>query len=155
MSKGRRIPLWEAEGLAQSISLQLHKEGVKNLICGSIRRGIKATVGDLDFVVSDLSVAARVLNHNVADGRKTVKFDYNGMNINLYVATDEEWGAMVLFLTGNGVFNKITRWKAKEEGFKLNQYGLWRGEVRIAGKDEYDILDKIGMRRVSPSDREK
>lgn len=159
MSKGRRLPLVEAEVIARRLSRLLTQHGVKHQICGSLRRGTKSTVGDIDVVVDNLQKACTATRlGNIPYGRKTVKGEFEGINLNLYVAQPEEWGAMLLFLTGNQMFNILTRSHAKKVSkgeFKLNQYGLWQGDTRIAGRTEEEIFDAIGMRHVAPSEREK
>ena len=60
---------------------------------------------------------------------------------------------MALFLTGSQKFNIIVRGEAKRQGYKLNQYGLWQGDERIAGKSEEQIFDALGLKYVRPIDR--
>jgi len=162
MSKGVRVPIYEAEVKARQLSKLLDEYGVKYIVCGSLRRGTKTFVGDIDVVVNDLQKACIALGYGYIDiYRKKVDFSWQEMKVNLYVASEEEWGAMTLFLTGNAFFNRIVRAQAIKEGqkygkrFKLNQYGLWDGDVRIAGRTEEEIFTKLGMRIVAPSEREK
>lgn len=156
MSKGKRMSLIEAEVAGRTLSKLLSDYDVKHLICGSLRRGTKPTVGDIDIVVSNLQKACVALGHGFIDSyRRTIKLEQFSPPLNLYVASEEEWGAMSLFLTGNQWFNITTRARAKKLGYKLNQYGLWDGDKRLAGRTEEDIFRKLGMRYVSPSEREK
>lgn len=156
MSKGTRLPLIEAETLARKLSRLLAEYNVKHQICGSLRRGTQTYIGDIDVVVDDLQKACLALGYgSIAPGRKTVKFTWRGMSINLYVAQPKEWGAMLLFLTGNAFFNRITRARANKLGYKLNQYGLWDGPRRLAGETEAEIFTCLKMRHVAPSEREK
>ena len=154
MSKGTRTPLWVAEQIARELSEKLGD--LPHQVCGSIRRGTKTEVGDLDLCVSDIAEAVKRLGVQITSGgSKRVEFEFRGLSSHMYVASPEEWGAMLLFLTGNAFFNRITRARARDRGLKLNQYGLWDGEVRIAGHTEDEIFDALNMRRVPPSEREK
>jgi DNA polymerase (family 10) len=75
------------------------------------------------------------------------------VQFDLYYATPEEWGAMTLFLTGSKLFNILIRAKAKELGYKLNQYGLWHGAELIAGRTEEQIFYALEMENWSPERR--
>jgi DNA polymerase (family 10) len=160
MSKGERILMIQAKDLATDCAYQLAAAGVKHQICGSIRREVKATVGDFDIVVDRLLRAYTALGGTAAIKRppgkipRQVDVMYQGLNVNLYMAFDDEWGAMVLFLTGNGQFNIQLRALAKRQGLKLNQYGLWEGANKLAGRTEEQIFHALGLRMVEPWERE-
>lgn len=158
MSKGVKRPVLEAETLARRLSRLLTEHEVKHVVCGSLRRGTKAYIGDIDVVVDNLQKACLATGYgDISLGRKTVNFLWEDMKVNFYVATPEEWGAMMLFLTGNAMFNILTRAHARKhsKGYKLNQYGLWDGSVRVAGRTEEEIFSALGMRHVMPNEREK
>jgi len=167
MSKNdKRMPIEQARAVAEKLGSALSESGVRYEICGSLRRGTKPDVGDLDVVVSDLQKAAwvceRQLGGNVIMPKqkknKPIRQGYadlpEGIRAGLYFAYPEEWGAMVLFLTGNHIFNIKMRANAKRQGLKLNQYGLWENENAIAGRDEQQIFMALGMEYVEPKDRE-
>lgn len=154
MSKGNRIPIWQAEKIALQMLNKLAAEGVVSQICGSVRRGTKSTVGDLDIVVSDLQKATSALLGE-AIGVKIAKFKFQGMDVQMRPAEPGFWGAMMMHMTGNPAFNMIARTLARKRGLKLNEYGVWDGDTRIAGATEEDIFAAIGMRYVLPEEREK
>jgi len=156
MSKGTRLPLVEAEVLARRLSRLLNEYNIRHTICGSLRRGTKPTIGDIDVVVDNLDAACIALGWGrCPENRRIMNIPFGKLVLNLYVASPKEWGAMTLFLTGNKWFNVLTRACAKKRGLKLNQYGLWDGDKRLAGASEEDIFTAMGMRIVSPSEREK
>ena len=43
---------------------------------------------------------------------------------------------------------------AISKGYKLNEYGLFKGENRIAGKDEKGIYESLGLAFIEPELRE-
>lgn len=114
----------------------------KPLICGSIRREHKF-VHDIDIVV---------VGKPEEVGRKYVNTQ-NDIQVDTYVASEENFGAMTLFLTGSKEFNVMMRVKAKARGMKLNQYGLWQDGALIASRTENDIFEALGMPYVHPRNR--
>jgi DNA polymerase (family 10) len=160
------LDLESARIYAQAIERRLKKDRIRVEICGSIRRE-KATVHDVDLVVgcsvsdfkSIMSSACDRANIYYEELTKTPvpkKFDclIGEVQINSYFATSENWGAMVLFLTGNQLFNIIMRGEAKKQGYKLSQYGLFHGPEVIAGRTEGQIFDALGLDYIEPKDRE-
>jgi DNA polymerase (family 10) len=156
-----KMPLANAQALADELVKILKKNGARRIeVCGSIRRKLPE-VGDIDLVV-DTDLPATVLllsrNRNVEvltnNVKKSASFLYKGAQVNMYFSTEENWGAMVLFLTGSKLFNIIMRGEAKKQGYKLNQYGLWHGETIIAGKDEAQIFFVLNLKEVNPEARE-
>jgi len=153
--------------VATKIVQILRESGVRTQICGSIRRECE-TVNDIDMVVSaplrraievmakameDGKIAA-VLVSNLENVTKTCDFVVEGgIQLNMYAAEEENWGAMTLFLTGSKLFNILMRGEAKKQGYRLNQYGLWHGDDLIAGKTEELIFLALGLEWVEPKER--
>ena len=137
-------------------------------ICGSLRR-LCPEVGDVDLVISGptLAVANRmtevcaecgpdltIMTADLNKSKKSLDLLIDDVQFNIYVASAEAWGAMTLFLTGNMVFNVLTRTRAKQLGYKLNQYGLWQldGDL-IAARSEEVILEALGVVYLPPEKR--
>jgi len=170
MAEKVKRPREEIEPTAMAVSLWLWKEcQLRCEVAGSLRRG-RNEIGDVDLVVGHASlrdvcncivlwgerasVSVEVVS-NLEKATKTADVMVGGdILFNLYYSTDEAWGAMLLFLTGSQKFNILMRTKAKKEGYKLNQYGLWHGETLIAAKEEDLIFQALGMKFVSPNDRD-
>jgi DNA polymerase (family X) len=166
---GTRWPAEKAVALADSISWMLNEiRGVRTMVCGSIRRG-RVDVGDIDLVVGNLRLSVSGIEDFCAEEglefgimgkqelsptakRKSV--EVGGIQVDLYSATDEQWGAMTLFLTGSQLFNVLTRSHAKKQGMKLSQYGLWFNDELVAGKEEKQIFDALGIQYMTPAERE-
>lgn len=167
MSKNaKRMPMDEAKAVAAGVVRLLEAEGIRCEVCGSLRRGTKPDVGDLDIVVGALprayvvimacqGLAGTMPKPKKGKPARQAHIDLSaGIRCGLYFAFPEEWGAMVLFLSGNHIFNIKMRANAKRQGLKLNQYGLYEGDNVIAGRDERQIFDALGMLWVEPAGRE-
>jgi DNA polymerase (family 10) len=165
-SNKRTMELETATKYAAYVYAKLEHEGIKTEICGSVRRQT-AEVNDIDIVVGcgadilkshlkGICLGAGVRYLEITKKLQPVKFDclIARVPFNFYTATEENWGAMILFLTGNQLFNIIMRGEAKKQGYKLSQYGLFHGPEIIAGKREEQIFKALGLRWVYPKDRE-
>jgi DNA polymerase (family 10) len=166
MANKNYLPLKDALELAGVIESVLLANGVSLLTCGSIRRR-KDPVGDIDIVVNIPAIEAAELikSHTIipaafAGGEKKAdifihvdKF-VDPIQVNLYYAEPEHWGAMTLFLTGSKWFNIRMRKKAKDQGLKLSQYGLFFRAECLAREHEIDIFKVLDMEWKSPEDRE-
>ena len=167
-SKGRFL-LSEAYYLAEEIINELKrlKEVDKIIVAGSLRR-MKETIGDIDLLVT--------IKRNVKDGAKKVmdKFvnlkgvikvwDYGltkssirfnkGIDADLRVVKDYEFGSALQYFTGSKEHNIVTRKIALDKGLKLNEYGVFKGKKRIGGKTEEEVYKLIGLPYIEPELRE-
>lgn len=162
------MTLSEAVASALNVQVALDEKAIRNEICGSVRRGKSTGIGDIDMVVArPVSDAVDVVfkwtkkkkipfalrGLQLTKESRLAVFTIRGIPFNFYGAHPEQWGAMVLFLTGSQLFNIIMRGEAKKQGYKLNQYGLWLGDDQIAGKTEEQMFDALGLEYVEPKDR--
>ena len=159
-----RIPREDAEVVLFGVIKALEKAGIEHHVCGSFRRRTKL-VGDVDVVVlCPLRQAVQALakfcgsnetwnfscETNLDKAEKAAHCMMYGFQVDLYVATEENVGAMRLFLTGDAQFNVIMRTIAKKQGLKLNQYGIWQGDELLAAKTEEQMFECLGIPFVSP-----
>lgn len=131
-------------------------------IAGSIRRR-KETVGDADLLVvsrrpgpvMDFFVAQPEVLHVQAKGetKSSVKWK-NGMDVDLRVVERESFGAALQYFTGSKDHNIELRRIAEKKGWKLNEYGLFKGRRRIAGRTEEEVYDALGLSYIPPELRE-
>jgi DNA polymerase (family 10) len=160
----RRIPLADAEAVAESLVAALrHCPGVKEVaIAGSYRRR-RETVGDLDILVTATRGSpvierfahgedvAEVLSEG--ETRSTVRLR-SGLQVDLRVVPQAAYGAALQYFTGSKAHNIAVRKIAARKGLKINEYGVFRGNKRVAGKTESEVYRKIGLPVVPPELRE-
>jgi len=160
----RRIRLADAEDLAQPLVEYLESiEGVKAVtVAGSFRRR-RETVGDLDIVVAASRrspVMQRFVEYDevaevVSQGgtRATVRLRH-GLQVDLRVVPQVSYGAALYYFTGSKAHNIAVRKLAAGRKLKLNEYGLFRGKERVAGRTEREILGKLRLPFIPPELRE-
>jgi DNA polymerase (family 10) len=78
-------------------------------------------------------------------GRDQVSIRLSGMNADLRAVSEEEFPFALMYLTGSKDHN-TTMGIAKKAGYKLNEYGLFKGERKTPCKSEEDILASSAWR---------
>lgn len=159
-----RFLLGEALPLAREIISRLRKiKGVKKIEpAGSLRRK-KETVGDLDFLVisekpetiMDYFVSMPEIAYVSGKGRtKSMVRLKSGINADVRVIPPKSFGTALQYFTGSKEHNILLRKIAIKKGYKLNEYGLFRGDKMIAGKIEEEVYEKLGLKWIPPEMRE-
>jgi DNA polymerase (family 10) len=150
-----RMRLHEAEQYARAIVEYLKAGGGIEAIevAGSFRRR-RDTIADLDIVVSCANpedVMARFakfsdVTHVASRGdtRSTVRLS-GGLQVDLRVIEPDAFGAALQYFTGSQAHNIELRKIAQARKLKLNEYGVFRGAKRIAGRSEEDVYAALGM----------
>ncbi len=129
---------------------------------GSVRR-MKETIGDVDFLV--ISKTPKKVMDFVASQPEVVKVwgkgstktsvrMKGGFDIDVRVLPRKSYGAALQYFTGSKEHNIAVRRIAIEKGFKLSEYGLFKGKKMIAGKTEEEVYKKLGMLWIPPEMRE-
>jgi DNA polymerase (family 10) len=77
-----------------------------------------------------------------------------GLQVDLRIVPEESFGAALLYFTGSKAYNIELRRRAIGRGLKLNEYGLFKGEQRIAGATEESIYAALDLPWVPPEQRE-
>jgi DNA polymerase (family X) len=160
----RRLVLNEAETIADALVAYLKAGGGINeiAVAGSYRRR-RETVGDLDVLVT-CAESAPVMDRFVGypevaevvskgETRSTVRLR-GGLQVDLRAVEPAAYGAALQYFTGSKAHNVELRSIAQEKGFKLNEYGLFKGTRRVAGKTEQEIYAKLGLDWIPPELRE-
>ena len=162
----RRMLLNEAETQATALVAYLEAGGgiAQMEVAGSYRRR-RETIGDLDIVVTaEGRNSATVMDRFVAYGdvaeviskgetRATVKLR-GGLQVDLRAVEADAYGAALLYFTGSKAHNIDLRKIAQEKSYKLNEYGLFKGTRRAAGKTEERVYAKLGLDWIPPELRE-
>ena len=160
----RRMRLPDAEDIAEPLVAYLKKtSGVKDItLAGSFRRR-KETVGDLDILVTarkDSPVMERFIAYDevtevVSRGKtRSTVILRSGLHVDLRLVPQASYGAALCYFTGSKAHNIALRKIGVSKGFKLNEYGLFKGEKRIGGKTEQEVYEKLGLSYVEPELRE-
>ena len=138
------------------------KEVKEIKVAGSIRRR-KQTIGDIDFlVISEHPLKVMSFFVNMADVEKVWAHGLSkssvrmkqGFDVDLRIMSAASYGAALQYFTGSKMHNIKTRRIAIKKGWRLNEYGLFKGKKRIAGHNEKEIYEKLGMRYIEPELRE-
>lgn len=160
----RRYELAGAEDVARAYVRYLQSvDGVKRVtVAGSFRRR-KETVGDLDILVTckkSSPVMQRFVEYDEVDAvvsqgttRSTVLLR-SGLQVDLRVVPQVSYGAALYYFTGSKAHNIAVRTIAVKKNLKINEYGVFKGERRIAGRTEKEVFEAVGLRYIEPELRE-
>ena len=79
-----------------------------------------------------------------------------GLQADLRVVPRESRGAALQYFTGSKAHNIELRDRAMRQGYKLNEYGLFRidDDGRVAGESEADVYEALGLPWIAPELRE-
>lgn len=164
LSQSRRFKLASAAQYADALVAYLR--GVHTVarveIAGSFRR-MRETVGDLDVLVvaaagnavSAAFTAYDEVKEVLAQGPTRASVVLRcGMQVDLRVVAPESYGAALCYFTGAKAHNIALRRIAQERGLKLNEYGVFRGNERVAGETEESVYRILGLDWIPPELRE-
>jgi len=157
----KRYKISVAEEEAEALTAYL-RDGGRVTVAGSYRRR-RDTVGDLDILVTSKHSAkvgdnltqydsvAEVVSHGPT---RTTVILRSGIQVDLRAVDEKCYGAALMYFTGSKAHNIALRNIAVARKWKLNEYGLFSGNRRIAGASEEEIYKKLGLKYVEPEMRE-
>jgi len=136
----------------------------RSFIGGSLRR-CRETIGDIDILATakdaEPVMTAFVEMKNVATivGQGPTKSSVileSGIHVDLRVVKNDEFAAAAHYFTGSKAHNTEVRARAKKQGYKLNEYGLFKGEstVPVPLPTEESLFEALGMDFIPPELRE-
>jgi DNA polymerase (family 10) len=141
-------------------------EGVRGVrqvaVAGSFRR-MRETVGDIDILVTaeagspvmqrfvGYDEVKEVLAHGESRSSIVLK---SGLQVDLRRVPPESYGAALHYFTGSKAHNIAIRKLAQARGLKINEYGVFRGESRVAGETEESVFAAVGLPWIAPELRE-
>lgn len=129
---------------------------------GSYRR-MRETIGDLDILVASSAPnpvmqsfiaydeVAEILSAGVTRASVILKC---GMQVDLRVVKEASYGAALHYFTGSKSHNIALRRMAQKSGLKINEYGVFRDKIRIAGETEASVYAAVGLSYIPPELRE-
>ena len=162
-SKGR-MNLGIAFPVAKEIVETLReKAGSKKIEwAGSLRR-MRENIGDIDILATSPNKEKIVhtfthlpeVKEVLASGEtKASVIVEGGIQIDLRVVEEDSYGAALQYFTGSKGHNIHLRGIAKTKGIKINEYGVFKGEKKVGGKEEEDVYRALGMDWIEPELRE-
>ena len=161
---GKRFKLVTVEPVAESLLQHLKAvPGVDQVIVAGSYRRRKETVGDLDVLVT-CEAAFRVLDAFVSyedvskvlargDTKSSVVLRH-GLQVDLRVVPQESYGAALTYFTGSKAHNIAIRHLGVQRGLKINEYGVFKGEARVAGRTEAEVYAAVDLPYIEPELRE-
>ena len=159
-----RFRLDTAYETAQQLTHYLKEfRGVEEVTpAGSLRRG-RETVGDVDLLVTGYDHAG-IADHFarfpgvaqlLAKGEDKVSLKLqNDLQVDVRLLDRESYGAALQYFTGSKEHNVALRERAKKRGWKLSEYGLFKGEEALARRTEEEIYAKLDLQWIPPELRE-
>ncbi|MDY6864496.1 MAG: DNA polymerase/3'-5' exonuclease PolX [Halobacteriota archaeon] len=158
-----RVPIGIAMLYAESIIANLKDlESVSEITyAGSLRR-MRETIGDIDILISsqdsrpviDAFIGLKGVSNVLARGDTKSSVIMNGIHVDLRVIKPDSFGAALQYFTGSKEHNVRLRDLALRRGLKVNEYGVYQGEEKIAGVSEEGIYQSIGLGYIPPELRE-
>ena len=76
------------------------------------------------------------------------------VNCDLRVMPEKSFGAALLYFTGSKEVNVEMRKMSIKRGLKLNEYGLFNGDTMVAGQNEEEIFQELGIHYMEPELRQ-
>jgi DNA polymerase (family 10) len=132
-------------------------------IAGSLSR-MKETIKDIDILaissdhtkVMDFFTKMNDVKKVIVKGNtKTSVLLTNNIQVDLRVVDKKNYGSALQYFTGSKDHGINVRRIAIKHGYKLSEYGLFKGKRNVvAGKPEKDIYKKLGMQWPAPELRE-
>ena len=164
--KQRRTPILTAMREARRLVAELRMlPGVSDAAyCGSLRR-FRDTVADLDILVATSDPASTTrrlvelgwIRQVLGSGdTKTSVVTHSGLQVDVRMVPDHQWGAAILYFTGSKEHNIRLRRLAIERGWVLSEYALYEAGTKavVAQETEEEIYEALGLPWIPPTIRE-
>lgn len=162
-SKGRWL-LGNIYPYVEDLTKKLEDSSIvkRAVAAGSIRR-MKETIGDVDILVTTskpgkaVEYFLSVVSYEKIWGKGATKVSVRtkeGFDIDLRVLPAEVFGAGLQYFTGSKEHNVRLRTYAGEKGYKLSEYGLFKGKKLVACATEQDVYEALGVSYIEPELRE-
>lgn len=139
-------------------NLKRCKEVIRVVPAGSFRRA-EETVGDIDILATGKNHKAIMeyfkrqpyISKILAEGAtKTSILTTDNLQVDLRVVNPQQFGSALQYFTGSKQHNVHLRTIAKNRGFKVSEYGFFKGEKLMASKTEEECYKALGMDFIAP-----
>ncbi|MDH7575520.1 MAG: DNA polymerase/3'-5' exonuclease PolX [Candidatus Saccharicenans sp.] len=162
-----RMPIYEAMTIAEDVIEYLKgAPGISHIsTAGSLRR-MKETIGDIDILATGKDGqktiqffvrhprVVQVLAEGDTKGSVLLETEAGKRQVDLRIVEADSFGAALQYFTGSKAHNIKLRGLAKDRGLKISEYGVFKGEKKIAGKTEEEIYEVFGLPVFPPEMRE-
>ncbi|MBW1999493.1 MAG: DNA polymerase/3'-5' exonuclease PolX [Deltaproteobacteria bacterium] len=131
-------------------------------LAGSLRR-MRETIADVDILASSAHpervmepfVALPQVKRVISKGKtKSSILTRDGFQVDLRVVQPESYGAACHYFTGSKAHNIRIRSLGLKKGLKINEYGVFKNEKKIAGRMEEEIFEAVDLPYIPPELRE-
>ena len=131
-------------------------------VAGSFRR-CKETVGDIDILVTagenspamerfaGFEDVGRVLARGPTKSSIVLR---SGLQVDLRRVAQESFGAALQYFTGSQAHNIAIRRIGRQHGLKINEYGVFNTDGKVAGETEESVYPALGLPWFPPELRE-
>jgi DNA polymerase (family 10) len=162
--QSKRVSLVVAEQVAGPLVEYLKQtQGVNDVVIAGSYRRQRETVADLD-ILATCKKNSRIMDRFVGyedvqrvvskgDTRSTV-FLRSDFQVDLRVVPQVSYGAALMYFTGSKEHNIAIRKIGLAKKLKINEYGAFQGEKRVAGRTEDEMYAKVGLPFIEPELRE-
>ena len=137
--------------------------GVGQIVAAGSYRRAKETIGDLDLLVTtrfgspviDRFVSYPEVEEVLAHGttKASVRLVCR-LQVDLRVVPEASYGAALQYFTGSKEHNVLLRQLAQQQGLKINEYGVFKGDQSVAGATEESVYAAVGLPWIPPELRE-
>jgi len=158
----QRIKISEAEKQIKPMIEYLKGKMDNVTIAGSYRRQ-KETVGDIDILATgknpdkamkdftEYEEVDRVLSKG--ETKSSIKLR-TGLQVDLRLVKKRSFGAALLYFTGSKAHSIALRKTGQNKGYKVNEYGVFKGKKRLASKTEKAMYEALDLTYIEPELRE-
>ncbi|UCE52359.1 MAG: DNA polymerase/3'-5' exonuclease PolX [Desulfobacterales bacterium] len=163
-TKEKRFKIADVKPHVDSLTKYLEAvPGVNHVVAAGSYRRAKETVGDLDILVTarknslvmdhfaDYDDVKEVLSKGTT--RSSIAL-HNGLQVDLRLVEQSSFGAALQYFTGSQEHNIAIRRLGRQRGLKINEYGVFKFEKRVAGKTEASVYQAVDLPYLPPELRE-
>jgi DNA polymerase (family 10) len=162
--EGGRFQLAVAAQYAEALIAYLKESpGVKQVVAAGSYRRARETIGDLDILVTatpgspvmDRFVSYPEVQEILAHGATKASIRLGcKLQVDVRVVPQESYGAALQYFTGSKAHSVALRQLAQQQGLKINEYGVFKGERMVGGRTEESVYAAVGLPWIPPELRE-